>query len=421
MTAAATPLNFAQCIGAQLASECKRMRLLLRRRVLFLRSQWAEAKATEPGIYVGDAQADRLLKDDAYASEWRFYEEDAKAREIGRELAVVEREFQEQSAAAKQAGRWLPLDHLARIFSLGGLERDVVALCLAVELDGAFEKLFAYVQDDVSRRWPTPALALSLFGGGEMRAFLPNGALRQYGLLRSSDGSSVAGLPLRLTERVAAYLQGVDAPDEDVTALLRPVAGAPLTGRQTETAAQVGQWLVQSGAAGRWPRVNLYGPPEAGKRATARSICDANGLALHELDLGRLGNNGRDLLRALERECLLSSWALYVDATGLTEMADGPLLRTIESLLEKLRAVVFLGSRVPFRTDRPLVSVAVPEPGAEERAELWRQALARVPNSAEGDIEALAEHYAFGPGTIVRIVAEAGEHARLAGGEARGD
>jgi len=421
MTATQIPVNSRALNSLYLHAQCKRMRLLVARRVLYVRSQWAKAEATEPGLYLGDAQADRLLDERGYHNEWRFYEEDPGARKIGADLADVAGELKEHEEAARVAGGMVRFQRLARLFSLNGLEMDVVAMCLAAERDPALEKLYAYVQDDVSRRLPTPALALSLFGGPRWelewtQVFLPHGALRSYGLLRHTESTGLAGLPLRLEERVIAFLEGADWPEDTVAALLRPVASAPITERQADIAKRLDGLLDRSKSAGFWPRVNLYGPPESGRAAVARTVCEAKSLALHELDYAKLTGQGREAVLALERECLLSGWALYLDATALTESVDTAALRSIERLLDTLRAVVFLGSRVPFRTDRPLAAVAIPEPDGEERLRLWQRIAARAPNRLNESLETLAEHYTFGPGSIVRIVKEAVDQACLSRG-----
>ncbi|UCH97704.1 MAG: hypothetical protein JSV88_12875, partial [Candidatus Aminicenantes bacterium] len=45
---------------------------------------------------------------------------------------------------------YLPLYHLAGIFQLTPFELDIVLICLAPELDIKYEKLYAYLQDDVT-------------------------------------------------------------------------------------------------------------------------------------------------------------------------------------------------------------------------------------------------------------------------------
>src|SRR5262245_27227986 len=51
---------------------------------------------------------------------------------------------------------------LGRAFGLWLFELDTILIALAPELDLRYERLYAYLQDDVSRRWPSVDLILNL-------------------------------------------------------------------------------------------------------------------------------------------------------------------------------------------------------------------------------------------------------------------
>ena len=65
-------------------------------------------------------------------------------------------------AASTEAGVGLRLPRLADLFSLSPFERDVLVVCLAVEVDAKYERLYGYLHDDVTRRVPTVELILRL-------------------------------------------------------------------------------------------------------------------------------------------------------------------------------------------------------------------------------------------------------------------
>ena len=77
---------------------------------------------------------------------------------------------------------------------LDAFEMDVILLCLAPALDLRYERLYAYLQDDVSRKRPTVNLALDLLcepGVARLKTlerFGENGRLLQHALIeRVSD------------------------------------------------------------------------------------------------------------------------------------------------------------------------------------------------------------------------------------------
>jgi hypothetical protein len=51
---------------------------------------------------------------------------------------------------------------LQELFQLSPLDLDVLLICLAPELDLKYEKLYAYLQDDVTKKRPSVDLCLTL-------------------------------------------------------------------------------------------------------------------------------------------------------------------------------------------------------------------------------------------------------------------
>lgn len=63
---------------------------------------------------------------------------------------------------ASMNGIMLHLPLLANIFELTAFEIDCLVICLTRELDLKYEKLYAYLQDDVTQKRPTVTLFLDL-------------------------------------------------------------------------------------------------------------------------------------------------------------------------------------------------------------------------------------------------------------------
>jgi hypothetical protein len=183
-------------------------------------------RATDPdpddrfrGLYISDAQAAALLRPGAgpMATEPVPPDADGAAR-----LAAAERE----ADAAEAAGADLRLRRLARAFDLTPLDVEILLVTLAPDIDPRFERLYGYLNDDVSRRRPTIGLALALCGiggaSGPGRARLAaSGPLASGGLVAVEDPDRpVLGRALRIPDRVVAHLLGDDEPDESLAALL---------------------------------------------------------------------------------------------------------------------------------------------------------------------------------------------------------
>ena len=106
------------------------------------------------GLYISDVQVDQLLSSAGRPGEVPPQPETA-AR-----LAAIEAE----ADAAEAAGGDLRLRRLARSFGLDEYDVELLLIALAPDLDPRFERLYAYLHDDVSRRRASTGLALELSG-----------------------------------------------------------------------------------------------------------------------------------------------------------------------------------------------------------------------------------------------------------------
>ena len=60
---------------------------------------------------------------------------------------------------AGKAGIFLPLSYVSSVFGLSPVEERFVMLGLAVELDRKYERIFGFLQDDLTSK--TPNISLS--------------------------------------------------------------------------------------------------------------------------------------------------------------------------------------------------------------------------------------------------------------------
>jgi ATP-dependent 26S proteasome regulatory subunit len=418
-------LHWHEANHTYLHTQLARLRLLLRRRVLWLRQQWQQDELQSyQGLLISNAQADLLLAGDNSRTEGNFYLKDATAAAFSRSLVQLERESARQVQALAQLGQAPAVEVLVHLFGLTDFERDVLLLCLAPELDPSFPRLYAYVQNDATCKYATPHLALSLCAGESWLAakesFMPHGHLRRFCLITLDSGAVSAlplgACPLRLEERIASYLLGVNRLDERLATLLHPVAPAPLTPEQESLLDRLQGWIEVARRQGPWPVLNLVGPPGVGKSALARALCERLQLQLYSLHLVQLPGPGaeqRATLRLLEREAILSQFALYLDAVGRDDSAPSPPLASLDPVLQQLRVFLLLGSQEQWQTERTLLTVHVPQPNTNAQRALWQRALAGIPHTLNSELDVLVQQFAFGPLAISRAIATAQSQARL--------
>ena len=406
--------------------QVRRLRLLLHRRVLWLRSQWAHDPHREAvSQVVSDEHADWLLRDADPQTTSLFYATNAEAVEVGTQVAACERRIE---ALLGDLGRRPPaLEVLARTFRLGPFERDVILLCFAPDWDASLRTLYAYAQDDMTRPWPTGHLALALAcdavtDAGErasLRELLSETAtLRRLQLVRAGgsgeDPTPVAHRALLIDERIVDYLYGINRPDERLAPLLEPVEGAAVAPAHAEVAGRMAAILLGRPEAD-WPLVNLVGPPDSGQAEVASAVCSRTRIRLYRLDLPRLRSDpaASAVLGLAEREALLLQIAFYIELDEETRQ-DPALLSLLSGLSRHRNLLTIVSSREPVMTARAPLLVRVERPEAPASIGLWRQTLGPQAAAVDAGLPALTQQFDLGPQAMRQAVGHANQQAQLA-------
>lgn len=350
------------------------------------------------GLYLSDEAVDRLLSGAS-----PYLERDGQDAS-----GAAERQLQCELAAdeAEEAGHRLRLREIAATFGLSPLDVDLLLVALAADLDPRFEQFFGYLNDDVTRRRPSVAVALALSGepltAAEGRARLLTGPLITAGLLAVEDPDRpLPGRALRVPDRVVGHLLGDDTPEPNLTAVL------------------AGQPAVSWGDAGPLVRALNAGVRLAYLRESATGsgrvlAADALRSAGFEtvlVDLTRLAAE-RDplpLVHAAVREVRLRCAALVAGPLGA--VADHPAL--LEALHAEPQPVLLVGDAAwdPAWTNRPPLLVDVPLSTSAERTGLWRTALGPLNGL---DVAAATSAFRLRPEQVVRAAGSAQIQATLA-------
>ncbi|GAA0984528.1 ATP-binding protein [Acrocarpospora macrocephala] len=302
---------------------------------------------------------------------------------------------------------------LSAALGLTRFEQDVVLLCAAMELDTRTGELCAAAMGDPHQPYPCFALAMTIFDEPEWSALSPSGALRAWRLVEVSPAveAPLVLRPLRVDERIAHFVKGLNVLDERLAVLLHPVesAAGPLPPSQQAAAD------AMKAATGL---LQLVGNSPASTRALAGAVCAELGLHLYELPLGALpagAAEARELAALWARESRLLPVALLV--TGAEEPTQGQVL-ALRRLAERAAGPLFVGLADVCAELADLSSAyEIRNPTPAEQRDLWQSALRTDP--AE-DVPGQRAH----PDLAGRMAAEfdldAGRIARLAAGGAAG-
>ncbi len=263
----------------------------------------------------------------------------------------------------------LKFEEAAGRLGLDALDRSVLALCAAPELDPRYGRLYAYLQDDVTRRLASPRLAADLLSGDGVQSsdvlacFEPGGPLSRRGAIRMPTVEATVTLadrPVKVADRLAAFLLGAGELAGAASGFrLRRVGAQAAVGRE-DSAARISLLLA---AQTRFPLI-VCGP-DAGAIVARAANAPVVLLGARELDRA-------EALADARLAAALAAGLLCIDGLGdLTPADRALLLRAIDESRERL--VLICGSRreAAMLSDRATLTVEVPHPSFGERHRAW--------------------------------------------------
>jgi SpoVK/Ycf46/Vps4 family AAA+-type ATPase len=338
--------------------------------------------------------------------------------------------------AGHEEGDGSRLTSLQRLFGLSDFDRDSVLVALAPELDVRYERIYAYLQDDVTRRRPSAELTLKLLCPSfdariEARSrFAPTAPLLRHQLLRLVEDPSQREPPLlsrylKLDERVVAYLLGSDEPAAELlghTRLVIPRRRLDELLFCTEFRQALDRLAHMAATQTHGSVLYFQGAYGVGRLAAAEALCSHLGTPLLVVDgeglAGAADGSFASLTRKVFREAVLQGAAVYWQAFDvlLAEERRGELQALLREL-EEHRGLAFLSGETawePRDTLRalPFLRIEFPRPAYPERIGLWKLSLNGGALDDDLDLEALANKFRFSGGQIHDAAATARGLAR---------
>jgi len=374
------------------------------------------------GLYVSDAQIDTILEASAH-----FAAGASAATSRESDAGVVPGAGQEdvtRTPQREESGRRLAvfrLNELARLFGLSRFEMDTVLLCLLPDVELKYERLYAYLQDDITKKRPTVETVIRLqrpAGGNEIslrQAFHASAPLFRTRLLRFADdrlSSSVSLLArqLEIDERISAYLLGFDQVDARILHFVRVV----------RPKARLNDAIIpddiRQRLAGLVRRtkdeevvLRFRGNSGAGRQNTAEALCHELGVPLLVADADQLPEQSplESLLPLVFREGRLQGAILYLECDRLMSagMEAGPSSRILEREIEAYPGWVILSGDQEWQPsrlgrDKPFVSVDFPLPSYTLRQQAWQNQGKEFSFADDVDFADLAGRFRLSVGQI---------------------
>jgi winged helix domain-containing protein/ATPase family protein associated with various cellular activities (AAA) len=425
-----------------LSDELRRLDRLIQRRIAALRPQRlaAQGMMASKGVYITHEEVDALLDQEGT--------DDAQPLVLASDLQ--ETTIADKITASAKRGIFLSLPWIAQLFSLSQLEVQTLIMCLAPELLYKYDTLYAYLQDDITRKRPSVDLVLDVLCPSEAErwrartaVFSDQAPLFRHGILhkvedpRSPSGSSGRAQFLQLDQRMLHYILENDALDGRL-------AGYVNVSQPTETVEQVLVDPTLKTRLARFCERHFYqrpserrpfvfyfqGPYGVGKRDLALGLCAQWGHPLLYVDMELLLAREPDVataLRVVFREGLLWDAAIYLDHCDALLQEDVKAkawMKTVARMANEYGQLTFLAGELPwslqgvFDQDR-FCAVEVPMPDVPLRQTAWERALQRFPLSGgQSWAGELASQFRLTPGQIHDAAALVVQRRAMASDEA---
>lgn len=403
--------------AAMILDELSRIDLLLHREILRLRAQYQLSLDEFRGLYVSDAQVDALV-----TQANRGEASSDVAQELTEQADCMRREH------AARLTPLMPWSRLVSTFALSPQEQDVLLLALAPEFDLKYETLYAYLNNDVTRKWPTCELALRILAParGEMVQYRwclqPDATLIREGLVRlippSGDRPRWLANGLAVPGVVVNFLFGEHIIDQELKGILDIRASAqnwedvPISESMRVGLRRCAHYLREYPPRDGQFLLVFEGREGTGRGVASQALAHAIGSPLLVVNCEALRSSG-DPLTKLAPSILLHQrlWdaVLYLaHAEALFDHDGRPLpdaSRLIKDVTQSARPAVL--SCLPGTRWREMVKDCRAMPllfgdlSSAERVALWNAAAAEADMAVGADVlAAIGNRFLLTPGQI---------------------
>jgi SpoVK/Ycf46/Vps4 family AAA+-type ATPase len=323
--------------------------------------------------------------------------------------------------AAAEAGVQLPLDRVRAVFSLCRFEVDALLICLAPALDRRYERVFGFLQDDVTRKAASADLIFRLFEFDEekrlqyLRFFQPDQVLRRHQLVvdvpEPAAGLPLLSRPLTVPNTLQSFLLGEYVPDE---ALEGAVDLKTLPWLRKQVSADKLPLVNFNAVVRQNPILAFFGADEVRQEQAAWQAARQLNKSLMVIDLETLAAEAsfEALLNSLLRDCaLLDAVPCLAHFDSITANKDNRQFKAVERLLDQHHALCVISSKESWQREwvdnawrRKCFWYEFGVPGSSQRLAIWKEHINGSVAMSEREMRFLASQFQLSTSQIKSAV-----------------
>lgn len=327
------------------------------------------------------------------------------------------------------------LGWLQQAYGLTSFDIDVILVTLAPELDLRYERLYAYLQDDVTKKRPTVDLVLNLLCPSAEAKLASRSRLATNAPLLSSEVLQLIPDPnqpqppllahyVKLDDQIVRLLLGEPGLDPRLASFcqfVEPDVDLDELSLDAETRRALSVLGLQAIETHQPLALYFHGPAGVGKRQCAEALAKHLGMPLIVGHLDRLAATNAPLegmLTPLFREAWFNNALLLLD--GVDILFEKQRSISYKSLMHKLGGeggITILTGEHPWprssgRSEN-IINVLFPTPDFAHRRICWQTSFACYGIEIEDvDHDTLSERFRLTPHQIAEAVASAFNQAR---------
>lgn len=289
---------------------------------------------------------------------------------------------------------------LCKVLTLSPFERDLLLLCAAVEIDPSLAPIYAALQGNPPRPYPTLNLALRCLANAHWKALTPAAPLRYWQLIEPIGDDPLTTQALRIDERILHYLMGVTYLDPQIENHVMPLAVPRILPLSHQRLAE--RMQLEWNRLDELPAINVYGATAASRAAITATACAKQGAHPYLLEVTGLPQTTAERIRLQhrwEREAALGNHALLIELSPLT-LREKPAF--LEAFMQRQKGRLILSSDDPLLLPhRPTVRIEVARPTNHEQMMLWHQVLGAA--HTDLDLGSLVSQFDLDPDGIFQV------------------
>ena len=323
------------------------------------------------------------------------------------------------------------LSWLTKTFNLSTFDLYILTIALAPELDKQYERVYTYLQDDISNKRPTVDLVFNLLCSSiseklsRRKHFSTNSPLIHHHLLHLSSEATLLSQQLILDSQVIRFLLSQPGLDSRLTSycqLLESIPSAEFIDNLylKEDLQNKLQTIVKEDWQKQPLLLYFQGIDSLGQRRTAQVLAQTLEVPLLVADLGKILEdkpNFESNLQLLFREAWFFNRLLYIDNFDILNLQENQVyLSTFLKQLENNRSITILAgvqNWIPTATAKGVITIPFTIPDSSQRRECWKHQLqAAEINIEEKELDILSNRFRLTPDQIADTVTTAYNNAR---------